>query len=69
MKKNKIFSYPILQVIGTLDMGGLAENVFIDVCNLINDKDGDVTALFTRSPGILAKNLSNGVKRISLDRK
>jgi len=63
MKKSKV-----VHIISSLDVGG-AERVFIDICNLLNEKGHDVTALLIRQKGELFNYLSNGVKKINLDRK
>ena len=58
----------ILQIIDTLDSGGM-ENVFVDMCNILNRNCTNVTILFTRKPGPLSKKLNSNIKQISLNRR
>lgn len=58
----------IIYIISELDRGG-AERVAVDICNLMNANNYNVTILFTRKPGLLSKFLNKGVIQISLNRK
>lgn len=71
MKNNlgqKPYSPKILQVINTLESGG-AENIFIDLCNLLYKNNFKVSALFLRNEGPLSNKLLLGLEKISLNRK
>ena len=45
------------------------ENVFVDMCNILNRNCTNVTILFTRKPGPLSKKLNSNIKQISLNRR
>jgi len=63
-----ILNKKILQIIDTLNPGGM-ENVFVDMCNILNRNRAKVTILFTRKPGPLSRKLDSTIKQISLNRR
>lgn len=57
----------ILQVIDTLNVGG-AERVFVDMCNILHEKNHDITALFLLNGGILQQKIHPEITCIELNR-
>lgn len=57
----------ILQVIDTLHVGG-AEKVFVDICNLLVEKNEEVSALFLLESGTLKKELNDKIHFFELFR-
>ena len=58
----------ILQVIDTLNVGG-AEKVFVDICNILNENQVDVSALFILKGGVLQDKIKSGILIYELNRK
>ena len=58
----------ILQVIDTLNVGG-AERVFVDICNILNENQVDVSALFILKGGVLQDKIKSGILIYELNRK
>lgn len=59
----------ILQVIDTLDVGG-AERVFVDMCNILKEKNEEVSVLFLYGDGgELRKELDEAIPIIELKRQ
>jgi hypothetical protein len=57
----------IIQVIDTLTVGG-AEKVFVDICNLLFERDQDVSALFLLESGDLKEDLNSNIECFELHR-
>ena len=58
----------ILQVIDTLAVGG-AENVFVNTCNILHEKDNDIAALFILKKGVLATKMNPNIPFFELNRR
>lgn len=57
----------IVQVIDTLNIGG-AEKVFVDICNLLIEKNQNVDALFLLNAGLLKSELNKKIVKYQLFR-
>ena len=57
----------LIHLIDKLSVGG-AERVLVDLCNIQNSNNIDVSVLTTVEPGDLIDDLNLGINRINLDR-